>query len=228
MGALKNLIGGMNFSSFLIAEDVNQQGMNARSYILSLDTYQEMKQSDETRSPTIKLAGDFLKAYGDEPLSKSQMDDIFDSFDDIAREVEERKLAGINQYGQRIADRDKKDRQADAAPTTTDAPTARRNRGATHQKGKFEKAAAEMQSFSDSNAQSQGERLNAAKERMGTDGPAPARGEKTKIARGIFDAEFDESKPSVIIRKMMEKAGMGKAHATTYYYKFKKLAANTQ
>ena len=241
---LKELIGGMNFKSFLIAEATNP-GMTARAYIMSLPSYQEMKTSDETRGPAIKLAGDFLKLYGDDPIDQNDADEIFDAFDDISRTHFKHgpmlgDWAGDKAYKEREADdaaeQSIMDKFADA--TGEDAITGKKKyvrknyRGATHQQGKFDKAkadviAAAQPEFVDATIKDQHDRLNSARATLANsqaNRSAQPRGAKSAAAQQIFNADFGTKKPSEIIRKMMSDVGMSKAHATTYYYKMKKAA----
>lgn len=230
--SLKQLIEGMTFSSFLIVEsDPGMETASVRSYIRSLPMYQELIKDPNTRSDAIRLAKELASDFGDEPLDQNGQNHILDRFDELAGE----KLGSGTNLGDWKGEADfqrRKRAEADMENTidqwnaatgedaVTGAPVGRMNRGATHQQGKFDKARAEMAAFDKASSAEQVDRLAVAKN-MAAAGAAP-RGDKMRAAKAIFDAGFGSKKPSEIINDMMSKAGMSKAHATTYYYKFKK------
>lgn len=240
--SLKSLVEGMSFSSFLIVEAMPsmQQG-DIRAYIRSLPTYQEMMADQSAKPEALRLAKQMWQEFGDQPVTPEVEDHVFDAFDELSST----KYKGSNlvDWGQEAA-RDQQDKDEEAIASAADkweqatgmdaetgAPIKRRmNRGATHQQGKFDQAKREMDAFKDAPAPEQADRLSAAKTQA-AGATAPQRGAKSQIARAVFDENFGTEKPSQIIRKMREAVQeatgqeMSKAHATTYYYNFKKKAA---
>ena len=239
---IKELIEGMTLSSFLIVEAMPAMDPNTtRGYIRSLEQYQELMKDQENKGTALKLARNMVDEFGDGPLDDNTKNYIFDQFDELSQRVYKGRTSvgdweGEAEYQERMADDEALASAMDKWEQATgmDAETGeelpqkkqRMKRGATHQKGKFEKARREMAAFADAPAPEQADRLAAARTQADI-AATPARGNKMDQARAIFDEEYGTSKPSAIIRRMMAEVadGISKQMATTYYYKLKKRAA---
>lgn len=233
--SMKDLIGGMTFSTFLIVEQ-EADTSTVRGYIRSLPIYQEMLKDQEVKGQALKLARSMVDEFGDGPVDSQTQDYIFDQFDELSQQTYKGRTQigdwkGEEEYQRK--QREEKDIESAidkweqttgmSAETGEDLPKRRMHRGATHQAGKFAKARAEMRAFQDAPSPEQATRLATARTRAQAAG-APARGEKMTAAREIFNQDFGEKRPSEIINRMVNEVGMSKPHATTYYYKFKKAA----
>lgn len=237
--SIKQLIEGMTFSTFLIVEQMpGMDESTVQGYIRSLPSYQEMIKDPQTKPAVLKLARNMMDEFGDGPMDQNSQNYILDQFDDLSRETYKSGAMvgdwkGEEEYRRQQEEQGDIDSAVDKweQGTGMDAETGediapkrqRMKRGATHQAGKYAKAKQDMASFADAPAPEQADRLATAKTQAV--GDKPARGAKMAGARAIFDEEFGESRPSAIIRRMMDEVGMSKPHATTYYYNFKKKRA---
>lgn len=232
----KSLTEGLNFSTYLILEATGAVDTdNARGYIRSLPQYQEMIKDQKSKSQALQLAKRMVDQFGNEPLNPKIKDHILDQFDELSSKHMRGSMMG-DWKGEREYQR-KKEEENDLrsamdkweqttgmdAETGEDIPKRKRQSGARvgMDYAPERKAAAARADFSQMSDQA--DRLGAAKSKAAEVG-APQRGNKVKAAREIFKEDFGEKRPSEIIRRMMDEVGMSKAHATTYYYKFKKAA----
>lgn len=236
--SVKSLIDGMTFSSFLITEEMGgTDTSNVRGFIRSLPTYQEMVKDPKAKSDALSLAREFLQAYGDGQIDSNAQDDIIDSFDDLSRKMYPRGAmmgdwAGEDAYKKRKEAEADIEQAADSweneigtnAETGEELPQKRRMSGARTgmdymANQKSAQAKSDMASFDQAPKNQQADRLAQAKNQVST---GPVRGEKKQIAMLLYQ-EMEGSRPSEIIRAIMDEAGLSKQGATTYYYNAKKV-----
>ncbi len=236
--SMKDLIDGMTLKSFLIAEAQMADPNTVRGYIQSLPPYQELKGSDQSRGEAIKLARELMDELGgpDAQIDQATADYVFDAFDELNSRHNQGMNVGDWKGEEEYKKKEQEDQDLESAidkweqTTGMDAETGapvkkkRMGRGATMQKARFDKAKQEVQAFADAPASDQVDRVASARSQA-QGASAPQRGNKASAARAIFNEYFGEERPSAIIRRMMDEVGMSKPHATTYYYKFKKAAA---
>lgn len=237
--SIKELIGGMTFSQFLMVEAApGMDQATVHGFARSLPQYQDLIRGQETRKPALALLKQLKNDLGDGPIDQQAMGYIEDQFDQLDSEIHGTMGANIGDWrGEAEAEkrREREEREAQEADEAEAAARTeyqgRRKRSARtgmdyRPDVKQRQAAADFASFGDAGPDEQADRLAGAKAQVGV--PTARPGSKSTAMKAIFDEEFGTSKPSAIIRRMMDEVGVSKPHATTYYYKFKKRAAQAE